>query len=44
MQAGRSAGAGFVVGVLSGLATASHLAPLADAIVPDVHAVDVVGS
>src|SRR5262245_20757707 len=43
MRAGRSAGVGLVVGVLSGLATADHLAPLADAIVPNIHAVSVIG-
>jgi phosphoglycolate phosphatase len=42
--AGRSAGVGLVIGVLSGLATANHLAPLADAIVPDIHALSVVGA
>ena len=39
MLAGRSAGVGLVIGVLSGLGTADHLAPLADAVVPDIHAV-----
>jgi phosphoglycolate phosphatase len=43
MLAGRSAGVGLVIGVLSGLATAVHLAPLADAVVPDIHAVSVSG-
>jgi phosphoglycolate phosphatase len=43
MLAGKSAGAGLVIGVLSGLATAVHLAPLADAVVPDIHAVSVSG-
>jgi phosphoglycolate phosphatase-like HAD superfamily hydrolase len=37
LLAGRSAGAGMVVGVLSGLGTHGHLAPLADAIVTDIH-------
>jgi phosphoglycolate phosphatase len=44
MLAGRSAGAGLVIGVLSGLATADHLAPLADAVVPDIHALCVAGA
>jgi phosphoglycolate phosphatase len=43
MLAGRSAGVGLVVGVLSGLATADHLAPLADAVVQDIHALSIVG-
>jgi|SRR6516164_2151209 phosphoglycolate phosphatase-like HAD superfamily hydrolase len=41
MLAGRSAGVGLVIGVLSGLGTADHLAPLADAVVPDIHALSV---
>jgi phosphoglycolate phosphatase len=42
MLAGRSAGVGLVIGVLNGLATADHLAPLADVVVPDIHALSVV--
>jgi HAD superfamily hydrolase (TIGR01549 family) len=42
MLAGRSARVGFLMGVLSGLATADHLAPLADVVVPDIHALSVV--
>jgi hypothetical protein len=30
------------MGVLSGLATANHLAPLADVVVPDIHALGVI--
>jgi len=44
MLAGRSAGVGLVIGVLSGLATAGHLAPLADAVVPDIHALSILGT
>ena len=33
----------YAVGVLSGLATADHLAPLADAVVPNIHALNIVG-
>src|SRR4030095_2409924 len=34
---------GYAVGVLSGWATADHLAPLADAVVPNIHALNIVG-
>ena len=44
MLAGRSAGVGLVIGVLSGLATSGHLAPLADAVVPDIHSLGVLGT
>jgi phosphoglycolate phosphatase len=37
MLTGRNAGAGLVVGVLSGLAREATLAPLADVVVPDIH-------
>jgi phosphoglycolate phosphatase-like HAD superfamily hydrolase len=37
LLAGRSAGVGMVVGVLSGLGTHGHLAPLADAVVAGIH-------
>jgi phosphoglycolate phosphatase len=43
MLSGRSAGVDLVIGVLSGLGTADHLAPLADAVVPDIHALSVGG-
>ncbi len=38
MAMGRNAGAGLVVGVLSGVASADELAPLADAVLPSVGA------
>jgi HAD superfamily hydrolase (TIGR01509 family) len=37
LRAGRSAGVGMVVGVLSGLGTHGHLAPFADTVVANVH-------
>ena len=43
LAAGRAAGAGLVVGVTSGPATASDLAPYADVVVADLHAIRVVG-
>ena len=41
MSAARAAGAGFTIGVTSGPATAAELAPLADVVVADIHAVGV---
>ena len=41
LHAGRAAGCGLVVGVLSGPARSAELAPLADAVVADVHALTV---
>ncbi len=40
LQAGRAAGCGWTVGVLTGLGTESDLAPFADAIVEDLQGVD----
>lgn len=43
LTAGRAAGAGLIVGVLSGPATAAHLEPHADVVVADVHALGIEG-
>lgn len=41
LRAGRAAGAGLIIGVSSGPATAALLAPHADAVVADIHALSV---
>lgn len=43
LQAARAAGAGLVIGVLSGLDSARKLAEIADAVLPDLHAVELLG-
>jgi len=44
LLAARAAGVGLVIGVLSGLDSARKLAEIADAVLPDLHAVELSGS
>ncbi len=43
LMAARAAGAGLVIGVLSGLDSARKLAEIADVVLPDIHAVELAG-